>query len=58
MIARNPGQVRVEILIDHGGTPTDPSDDEELAFLGVVKESPGRNDDFCEAAVPILTATP
>ena len=23
-IARNPGQVRFEILIDHGGTPTDP----------------------------------
>jgi hypothetical protein len=58
VIARNPGQVRFEILIDHGGTPTDPSDDEELAFLGVVKESTGRNDDFCEFAVPILTATP
>jgi hypothetical protein len=54
-IARNPGQVRVEILVDHGGTPTDPSDDEFLEFLGVVKESTGRSDDFCEAAVPILT---
>ena len=54
-IARNPGQERVEILIDHGGTPTDPSDDEFLEFLGVVKESTGRSDDFCEAAVPVLT---
>jgi hypothetical protein len=54
VIARNPGQVRFEFLIDHGGTPTDPSDDEFLEFLGVVKESTGRNDDFCEAAVPIL----
>jgi hypothetical protein len=55
-IARNPGQVRVEILIDHGGTPPDPSDDAFLEFLGVVKESTGRTDDFCEAAVPILTS--
>ena len=56
VIARNSGQVRFEILIDHGGTPTDPSDDEFLEFLGVVKDSTGRSDDFCEAAVPILTA--
>jgi hypothetical protein len=53
-IARNPGQIRVELLIDHGGTPNDPSDDvvlsEELA-----KGSTGRSDDFCEAAVPALT---
>ena len=54
VIARNPGQTRVEILIDHGGTPTDPSDDEFLEFLGVVKESTGRSDDFCEAAVSAL----
>jgi hypothetical protein len=54
-IARDPGQVRFELLIDHNGTPTDPSDDEVLAFLGVVKESTGRTDDFCAAAVPALT---
>ena len=54
-IARDPGQTRFEILVDHGGTPTDPSDDEFLEFLGVVKESTGRTDDFCEAAVPALT---
>jgi hypothetical protein len=54
-IARNPGQVRFEILVDHGGTPTDPSDDEVLADLGVVKGSTGRSDDFCQAAVPALS---
>ena len=54
-IARNPGQVRFEILVDDGGTPTDPSDDEFLAFLGLVKGSTGRSDDFCEAAVPALS---
>jgi hypothetical protein len=54
-IARNPGQVRFEFLIDHNGTPTDPTDDQFLAFLGFVKESTGRTDDFCAAAVPALT---
>jgi hypothetical protein len=54
-IARNPGQTRFEILVDHGGTPTDPSDDEFLAFLGVVKGSTGRTDDFCAAVVPALS---
>ncbi|MDQ3671807.1 MAG: hypothetical protein M3364_05110 [Actinomycetota bacterium] len=56
VIARNTGQQRVEILVDHGGTPSDPRDDEFLEFLGVVKDSTGRNDDFCEFAVPMLTA--
>jgi hypothetical protein len=54
-IARDPGQIRFEILIDDGGTPTDPSDDEFLAYLGQVKGSTGRSDDFCAAAVPALT---
>jgi hypothetical protein len=53
-LARNPGQVRFEILIDHGGTPTDPSDDEFLEDLGLVKGSTGRTDDFCAAVVPVL----
>ena len=53
-VARNPGQVRVELLVDHGGTPTDPSDDGEPEFVRVVKESTGRSDDYCEPAVPIL----
>jgi hypothetical protein len=56
VIARNPGQTRVEILVDHNGTPSDPEDDEFLEFLGVVKESTGRSDDFCALAVPMLTA--
>ena len=54
-IARNPGQVRFAILVDHAGTPTDPFDDEFIADLGVVKESTGRSDDFCAAAVAALT---
>jgi hypothetical protein len=51
LLLNDPGQIRFEILIDHGGTPTDPSDDEFLEFLGQVKGSTGRNDlqdrDFC-----------
>ncbi len=54
-IARNPGQLRFEILVDAGGTPEDPSDDAFLARLGNVKESTGRTDDFCTAAVPALS---
>ena len=52
LLFNDPGQVRFEVLIDHGGTPTDPSDDEFIADLGLVKGSTGRNDldgrDFCE----------
>lgn len=53
-IFRNPGQSRFALLFDHGGTPTDLSDD---VFIGDerVKGSTGRNDDFCEAVVPALT---
>jgi hypothetical protein len=54
-IARNPGQVRFELLIDHNGTPADPTDDEIVAFIREVKASTGRTDDFCAAAVPALT---
>jgi hypothetical protein len=47
----NPGQTRWQVLIDHGGTPADPFDDEFVADLGIVKGSTGRNDtegrDFC-----------
>jgi len=45
------GQIRFELLIDHGGTPTDPEDDVILEET-LVRESTGRNDtegrDFCE----------
>jgi hypothetical protein len=54
-IARNPGQVRFEFIVDHAGTPADPSDDVFLEDLGMVKGSTGRSDDFCEAAVPALS---
>jgi hypothetical protein len=53
-IGRNPGQVRFELLVDHGGTPSDPTDDTELSFE-LVKESTGRTDDFCEVVVPALS---
>ena len=50
VVLRDPGMTRVEVLIDNAGTPTDPFDDEFLEFLGVVKESTGRNDlgEFCD----------
>lgn len=53
-IARDPGQVRFELLIDHNGTPTDPTDDEFLAGE-LVKGSTGRSDDFCAAEVAALS---
>jgi hypothetical protein len=53
-IARDPGQSRVKLLIDHGGTPTDPSDDEVIS-VERVKGSTGRSDDMCAAAVEALT---
>lgn len=53
-IARNPGQIRIELLVDHGGTPRDPSDDVVLSEE-LVKGSTGRSDDLCEAAVPALS---
>lgn len=52
-IGRNPGQFRFELLIDHGGTPIDPSDDVFLEFH-VLKESTGRSDDFCAVALEAL----
>jgi hypothetical protein len=50
LVLRDTGLTRVEVLIDNAGTPTDPFDDEFLEFVGVVKESTGRNDtgEFCE----------
>jgi hypothetical protein len=45
-IARNPGQIRVELLFDVDGT--------FLGVVRVVKESTGGSDDFCVAAVPVL----
>ncbi|CAN5440993.1 hypothetical protein BH10ACT10_BH10ACT10_17750 [soil metagenome] len=53
-LARNPGQVRYEILVDDNGTPSLPDDDEFLAYVGPVKDSTGRNDDYCAAMVGYL----
>jgi hypothetical protein len=53
-IGRNPGQIRIELLLDHGGTPNDP-DDDVLLSEEVVKGSTGRSDDFCETVVPALS---
>jgi hypothetical protein len=54
-LARNPGQIRFAFDVDHGGTPTDPFDDEEIeGSFRMVKESTGRTDDFCAAVLPVL----
>jgi hypothetical protein len=44
------GQLVFEALIDHHGTPTDPSDDEFIGFLGVTKAVGHDSDsrDFCQ----------
>ena len=49
----DPGQIRIEFVVDHNGTPTDPSDDILLSET-LVKGSTGRSDDFCEVVVPAL----
>jgi hypothetical protein len=53
-IVRDPGQTRWQILIDHGGTLGDPTDDEFLEFLGVTKGSTGRSDDYCAAVLAVI----
>jgi hypothetical protein len=40
LVLNDPGQVRFELLIDHGGMPADPSDDEFIADLGIVMAAP------------------
>ena len=51
------GTLRIEVLIDHGGTPADPADDELLEFIGEVF-NPGRADtdgrDFCDDLVTFI----
>jgi len=53
LIARDAGVIRYQYQVDHGGTPTDPTDDEFLAFLGLVKDA-GRSDDFCAAIIQAI----
>jgi hypothetical protein len=55
-VLADPGQVRFQFMVDDGGTPGDPSDDEEIeGSFQIVRESTGRNDtqgrDFCEDLV-------
>lgn len=50
-LGRDPGQTRARLLIDNGGTPSNPFDDEFIEFLGIIKESTGRTDDLCAAMV-------
>jgi hypothetical protein len=52
-IAKSAGVVGFELLIDHAGTPTDPSDDEVIEFLGFVKDV-GRTHDFCTTVVQAI----
>ncbi len=49
-IYHSAGVFRFELLFDHAGTPTNPDDDEFLAFVGVLKHT-GRDDGFCETLV-------
>ena len=45
------GMSRFELLVDHAGTPADPSDDGDVSFVGDLRDLTGRNDtanrDFC-----------
>jgi hypothetical protein len=46
-----------ELLIDNGGTPKDPSDDEFLEFLGNIRENTQVNSpdlDFCEVVHDVI----
>ena len=52
-IARNPGQVRFRLVVNHNGTPTFPDDDTEISFEQI-KGSTGRSDDFCEAELALF----
>lgn len=58
LLLNDPGQIRFAFVIDHGGTPIDPSDDEFIEDLGIVKASTGRNDfqdfDFCEVVTAAM----
>jgi hypothetical protein len=57
VVQRTAGHSVFEVLVDHGGTPTDPSDDEFLEFLGVTMEVGHNSDtrDFCEIVHENLT---
>jgi hypothetical protein len=52
LVLRDPGEIRFAVEIDYNGTPSDPSDDEEVeGSFRVVRDSTGLNEtegrDFC-----------
>lgn len=51
-IAQDHGQLRFELVVDHGGTPTDPSDDVELSFTQ--HKETGRSDRYCSAIIDAI----
>ena len=51
-IARDPGQIKFEVVVDDGGTPADPFDDEVID--GSFIRETGRTDDFCAATPAAL----
>jgi hypothetical protein len=53
-ISRNPGQHREVVRIDYNGTPGNIDDDKFVDVVEVLKESTGRNDDFCAAVLEVF----
>lgn len=53
------GMSRFELLVDHSGTPEDPSDDGEVTFVGELRPLTGRVDtadrDFCEDLLDVTS---
>lgn len=51
------GTSSYELSVDHGGTPSDPSDDGPAVFVGDLKELTGRTDtfdrDFCQDLIDV-----
>ena len=57
LIAKNDGQVRIKLVVDYNGTPSDPSDDINLSDE-LIFGSTGTNDDFCVAILDDWGVTP
>lgn len=51
-IAHRTGQLLVELVFDHNGTPTDPSDDQFVSIR--ILQSATHGDDFCTALVEAI----
>ena len=58
-IAPDTGTMRLEVLIDNGGTPVDPTDDEFIGAVTFTQPSTGRNDalsfDLCAEFLTLTT---